>query len=211
LYDTIVVDLPKGMPIGTRISEQVRFVGYFFKVQAYQPALAKPRDPPLPAPMLIGRLVWKQIDLPNVEQTPSTQPVDQAKPTEVQKWFSAILEEAHRGAALLESHPGREAIQEEARVLTALLDSASAVCPANARMSAFAAESRTALLAYFDACLTIAKRPLYGMSPALAKKRLDFACDENARLIRNEIERMTAELIEPPPERAKASGPDSSR
>ena len=64
LYDTIVVDLPKGMPIGTRISEQVRFVGYFFKVQAYQPPLAKPRDPPLPAPMLIGRLVWPQFEKP---------------------------------------------------------------------------------------------------------------------------------------------------
>jgi hypothetical protein len=69
LYDTIVVDLPKGMPTGTRISEQVRFVGYFFKIQAYQPALAKPRDPPLPAPMLIGRLVWKQIELPKIQQS----------------------------------------------------------------------------------------------------------------------------------------------
>jgi hypothetical protein len=69
LYDTIVVDLPKGMPTGTRINEQVRFVGYFFKIQAYQPALAKPRDPPQMAPMLIGRLVWKQIDLPKVQQS----------------------------------------------------------------------------------------------------------------------------------------------
>ena len=69
LYDSIVVDLPKGMPVGTRISEQGRFVGYFFKVQAYLPALAKPRDPPQLAPMLIGRLVWKQIEQPKVQQS----------------------------------------------------------------------------------------------------------------------------------------------
>jgi hypothetical protein len=69
LYYTIVVDLPKDMPVGPHVDEQVRFVGYFFKDLSYLPALAKPRDPPLPAPVLIGRLVWKQIEVPKVQQS----------------------------------------------------------------------------------------------------------------------------------------------
>ena len=58
LYDTIVLNLPEGMPVGARIMEQVRFVGYFFKLQGYHEAGAKPNAPPLAAPMLIGRMIW---------------------------------------------------------------------------------------------------------------------------------------------------------
>jgi hypothetical protein len=57
-YDTVVLGLPEGMPSGPRIMEQVRFVGYFFKLQGYHEAGAKPHDPPLAAPMFIGRLIW---------------------------------------------------------------------------------------------------------------------------------------------------------
>jgi hypothetical protein len=142
-----------------------------------------------------------QTEVPT--EAPSTPTVDQAKLAEARKQFSSLLEEAGRGAALLESHPSREAIAEEVHKLSTLLDSASAVYPTNAKMAAFADDSRQALLAYFDACLTIAKRPLYGASPAVAKKRLDFTCDENARVIRLKIERMKADLVEPPPEQAK--------
>ncbi len=60
LYDAMVVGLPEGMPVGSRINERVRFVGYFFKLQGYHEANAKPRAPPLAAPMLIGRLIWIQ-------------------------------------------------------------------------------------------------------------------------------------------------------
>lgn len=64
LYDTMVVGLPQGMPVATRISERVRFVGYFFKLQGYHEANAKPHAPPIAAPMLIGRLIWIQSPAP---------------------------------------------------------------------------------------------------------------------------------------------------
>lgn len=68
LYCAVVVGLPEGMPVGTRISEQVRVVGYFFKLQGYHEAGAKPHAPPLAAPMLLGRLIWIQPPAP-VERT----------------------------------------------------------------------------------------------------------------------------------------------
>lgn len=58
LYDAVVVGLPQGMPVGRRIDERVRFVGYFFKLQAYHAAGAAPHAPPLVAPVFIGRLIW---------------------------------------------------------------------------------------------------------------------------------------------------------
>ncbi len=64
LYNAIVVDLPEGMPVGVRVSEQVRVVGYFFKLQGYYPGKAKPGARPEPAPLLIGRLVWVRPDRP---------------------------------------------------------------------------------------------------------------------------------------------------
>jgi hypothetical protein len=64
LYDTMVVGLPQGLPVGTRVNERVRFVGYFFKLQGYHEANAKPHAPAISAPMLIGRLVWIQAPPP---------------------------------------------------------------------------------------------------------------------------------------------------
>ncbi len=61
LYWTIVVDLPQGMPTGPDVSEKARFVGYFFKLQGYHEAGAKPNEPPLKAPLLIGRLQWEPV------------------------------------------------------------------------------------------------------------------------------------------------------
>lgn len=65
LYDTVVVNLPEGMPVGHRVTERVRFVGYFFKLQAYHEAGAKPRAPALVAPMFIGRLIWIRPEPPS--------------------------------------------------------------------------------------------------------------------------------------------------
>jgi len=64
LYDTVVVNLPEGMPVGRRVSERVRFVGYFFKLQGYHEAGAKPYAPPISAPMFIGRLIWIRPEPP---------------------------------------------------------------------------------------------------------------------------------------------------
>ena len=65
LYFGIVTNLPKGMPIGTSINEDVRLVGYFFKLQGYisqqqQLEAERSRKKPviLKAPVIIGRLIW---------------------------------------------------------------------------------------------------------------------------------------------------------
>jgi hypothetical protein len=58
-YVGVVLDLPKGMPIGADVYEQVTLVGYFFKMQGYMEAGAKPRAAPLQAPLFVGRLIWR--------------------------------------------------------------------------------------------------------------------------------------------------------
>lgn len=64
LYDLVVLDLPKEMPVGVRIRERARFAGYFLKVQGYEAANAKPGHPPERAPLLIGRLEWQPTAKP---------------------------------------------------------------------------------------------------------------------------------------------------
>ncbi len=59
LYSVVIIDLPKGMPIGRNIKEKVVFAGYFFKLQGYEPAGAKPDAKPLKAPLFVGRLIWR--------------------------------------------------------------------------------------------------------------------------------------------------------
>lgn len=58
LYEVVAVDVPKGMPIGPNVTERARVVGYFYKLQAYHQANAKPNEAPLFAPLLIGRVDW---------------------------------------------------------------------------------------------------------------------------------------------------------
>jgi hypothetical protein len=60
LYQLIVYDPPEGMPIGYNLDEDVRFIGYFFKLQGYEPARALPGHKLLFAPTFIGRIVWKK-------------------------------------------------------------------------------------------------------------------------------------------------------
>lgn len=55
-YVVITPDLPEGLPVGPRVNEQVTFCGYFLKLQGYHEAGAGPKDKPLYAPLLIGRM-----------------------------------------------------------------------------------------------------------------------------------------------------------
>jgi hypothetical protein len=64
LYWALIVDLPKGMPIGPSVHEKARFAGYFLKLQGYQAADAKPGANPERAPLLIGRLEWTPAAAP---------------------------------------------------------------------------------------------------------------------------------------------------
>jgi hypothetical protein len=59
LYDVVVIDMPPEMPVGPNVTERATMVGYFFKLQGYHEAGAKPNAPALKAPVFIGRLVWR--------------------------------------------------------------------------------------------------------------------------------------------------------
>lgn len=67
LYEAVVVDPPKDLPTGPSVQEKIRLVGYFFKIQAYQPAGAGPNQPPLFAPVFIGRVSWAKPVVPRVQ------------------------------------------------------------------------------------------------------------------------------------------------
>ena len=56
-YVGVVIDLPKGMPIGPDVYETVTLVGYFFKMQGYMEAGAKPRSP------IAGSVIRRAINL----------------------------------------------------------------------------------------------------------------------------------------------------
>jgi hypothetical protein len=56
LYVAVTAHLPKGMAVGPEVEERVRLTGYFFKLQGYFEAGAKPRAAALRAPLLVGRL-----------------------------------------------------------------------------------------------------------------------------------------------------------
>ena len=70
LYLALVAELPPGMPVGTDVYERATFVGYFYKLQGYHEAGASPRDKPLPAPLLIGRISWRPSELQAMRSEP---------------------------------------------------------------------------------------------------------------------------------------------
>ena len=54
----LVYDPPPGLPLGKDVREDVRFAGYFFRLQGYEPARAKLNDRMQLAPTFIGRIAW---------------------------------------------------------------------------------------------------------------------------------------------------------
>jgi hypothetical protein len=56
LYVVVTPGLPPGFPTGETVEATVTAYGYFFKLQGYQPADAKPNARPLVAPLLVGRV-----------------------------------------------------------------------------------------------------------------------------------------------------------
>lgn len=55
LYVVVTPQLPPGMAVGNSVEATVRVAGYFFKLQGYYPADAKPNSRLLVAPLLVGR------------------------------------------------------------------------------------------------------------------------------------------------------------
>jgi hypothetical protein len=58
-YIVVTPDLPPGTPQGADVEFRATVVGYFFKLQGYHEAGAKPNARPLAAPVLIARLDWQ--------------------------------------------------------------------------------------------------------------------------------------------------------
>ena len=71
LYVVVTPELPPGFPVGPDVYQTVRVYGYFFKLQGYQPANAKPNARPLVVPLIVGKLVWQPT-------TPTANPAEQA-------------------------------------------------------------------------------------------------------------------------------------
>jgi hypothetical protein len=67
LYVLLVVDYPKGMPVGHDIHARARFAGYFLKLQGYESGMTRPGDRPEKAPLLIGRLEWLPARAPRTD------------------------------------------------------------------------------------------------------------------------------------------------
>ncbi len=58
MYCAVTADLPEGFPRSGDVQEKVTLVGYFLKLQAYQPGDAAPNAKPLVAPLLLGKIDW---------------------------------------------------------------------------------------------------------------------------------------------------------
>jgi hypothetical protein len=63
LYAVVFPECPPGMPIGSNARAEVSFDGYFLKLMSYE-AHQSPGKP-LFAPLLIGRIVWHPVEMPN--------------------------------------------------------------------------------------------------------------------------------------------------
>ena len=63
-YVIVTAHLPTGMKIGPNVRQRANFAGYFFKLQGYQAAGAGPKDKPLLAPLLIGRMSRPPVAAP---------------------------------------------------------------------------------------------------------------------------------------------------
>ncbi len=63
LYVFVTPELPPGLSADTPVNQSATFVGYFFKMQGYYPALAKPNAKPTLAPMMIGNLSCRSQSL----------------------------------------------------------------------------------------------------------------------------------------------------
>lgn len=77
VYIGVVTELPKGMPIGDSLNENVKLVGYFFRLQGYisqaqqlEAEHSRRRPTPLQAPIIMGRLIWTPAPPENVAKAP---------------------------------------------------------------------------------------------------------------------------------------------
>jgi hypothetical protein len=73
LYVVVTPEIPAAIELGARVDQHATFYGYFFKLQGYYPAGAKPHDRPLNAPLFVGRVAYST---PRRTVSPSNSGVD---------------------------------------------------------------------------------------------------------------------------------------
>jgi hypothetical protein len=114
------------------------------------------------------------------ETTSPARVIDEAARAEARRQFGLFLAEAEKSVALLESHPGREALRDGSNRLHDLLNRATEADRSSDKMEELAEEGRTALR-YFDACLKVANYQARrkDVSPESAKRFIDKTCDGN--------------------------------
>jgi len=62
LYVFVTPELPPGLDANSPVNQNVKFAGYFYKLQGYHPGAAKPDSKPQLAPLLIGK--FEIVDAP---------------------------------------------------------------------------------------------------------------------------------------------------
>jgi membrane-bound lytic murein transglycosylase B len=128
---------------------------------------------------------------PSLEEEAARKAAAEKKLAEAGKQFAAFIDEAAKGAELLESRPDREAIDAEVKKLQELLDRASSVYPSHDSMSTLADDGRR-MMNFFHACLGMAihQSKRKDIRPEDAKRFIDETCKGNAGAIRQLIEIM---------------------
>lgn len=113
LYVGVTAHLPPEMPTGADIEERATFYGYFLKLQGYHEAGAKPNAPPLAAPLLVGRMIWRYAPSPRAARNETSA-----------TWFLlggaivAILLAVRLASVFLFSRRRRPAIRDRVRLPT---------------------------------------------------------------------------------------------
>jgi len=130
-----------------------------------------------------------------IEAEKARRAASEAQLAEARQQFSAFIEEATKGAELLESHPDRDAIDAEVKNLQGLLDRASAVYPEHDQAATLADDGRR-MMKFFNTCVGMAihQSKQKDRTPEEARKYIDDTCQGNAGAIRQLIDIMKADM-----------------
>jgi len=148
--------------------------------------------------VLAGLLVGCEAPGPAPVSPAEKKKAEQARLNEALKQFRAFVDEAAKGVDLLESHPGRDAIKAEIGKLQASLSRAAEVDPNHEKIVPLVEDGRM-MMGYFEACLKTAdfqaaRIDRKEIDQEKAQKAIDWACGENAPVVRQLIDRMKGRL-----------------
>jgi hypothetical protein len=105
--------------------------------------------------------------------------------------YGEFLAEADRAAALLQTHPNREALRAMSTRLHDLVNRAGEGAASNDSMNPLVEEGRLAIR-FFDACLKVANYQARrtDVTPEKAQSYIDKTCDANLPVMRQALKRL---------------------